>query len=404
MKVVGILLVLTLMGSTISLAQPFLQLPIQGNYGTDFIIVNYVDWEESVDILDHQCGNKTYNGHQGTDFMLRSFYTMDSGINVLAAADGIVTYIKEGLFDREKTSDVSKGFGNYIAIKHFNGFYSYYAHLAKNSVVVEVGDTVKAGDYIALVGSSGNSSDPHLHFELWYDSIQLVDPFKGICGNSHSVWLETPDYDTSFNIWTSGLTNFIPTLDTLREELPKLNHFTKADESITYWSILYGVRKGDTLKINWYTPSGLLWFINSNEVPFDAWYFYYWDYIDVPAMNIDGEWSARLFRNNSFVDEIKFTSELVASTKEIKSSQFLNAYPNPVNNSSTIVWQTKLGGYTILELLDIFGNRIKTLVDDYRQAGEYSLNFDSQELPAGSYFYQLKVGDIITIKKIIVIK
>lgn len=398
------LFILTLLKSTISLAQPFLQLPIEGNYGTDFIIVNYVDWDESDEIVDHQCGNKTYNGHQGTDFVIRSFYTMDSGIHVLAAADGIVTYVEEGLFDREKTSDVSKGFGNYIAIRHFNDYYTYYAHLAKNSVVVEVGDTVKAGDYMALVGSSGNSTDPHLHFELWYDSIQLVDPFKGVCGNSLSAWLEEPDYDTSFNIWTSGLTNFIPTLDTLREEPPVLNHFTKADESITYWSILYGVRQGDTLIINWYTPDGSLWFINSYEVPFDAWYFYYWNYIDVPALNVEGEWSARLFRNNSLVDEITFTSEFVASTKEIKSSPFLHAFPNPVHTTSTIVWQSKLSGHTILELVDIFGNRVETLVDDYRQAGEYSLKFDSRELPAGLYYYQLRVGDIMTTKKIIIIK
>ena len=67
--------------------------PIEGIYGKEYIIVNYVDWGLSSSIKDHHCGSKTYNGHQGTDFVIRSFPLMDSGIFVLAVDTGIVTPI-----------------------------------------------------------------------------------------------------------------------------------------------------------------------------------------------------------------------------------------------------------------------------------------------------------------------
>ncbi len=388
----------------IAWGQPFLKLPVRGNYGSDFIVVNYVDWKAGNGILDYHCGNKTYDGHQGTDFVIRSFFAMDKGIDVLAAADGVVIDVKDGFFDREKSSDISKGFGNYIAIKHFNGYFSYYAHLAKGSIVVSIGDTLKAGDTIAKVGSSGNSTDPHLHFELWYDSVQLVDPFEGTCGNSRSLWLEMLPYDTSFHIWTSGLTNFIPTLDELREEPKKLNHFTNADEFITYWAILYGLKKGDSLVIKWYSPTGLLWFTNHYYAKSDAWYFYYWNYIHVPHSATEGKWSAQLFRNSSFVDEITFTTQIPNSAKEEDVIQSFAAYPNPLNHENTISWQSESGGYTKLDILDIFGNQIKTLVDEYRHPGKHTINYDSKELTSGIYFYQLKVGNQIATKKIIIIK
>jgi len=63
-----------------------------------------------------------------------------------------------------------KGFkyvmGNHVIVKHPNGEYSFYLHLKRNSVRVKLGDIVKQGQFLADLGSSGNSTEPHLHFHL----------------------------------------------------------------------------------------------------------------------------------------------------------------------------------------------------------------------------------------------
>ena len=60
-------------------------------------------------------------------------------------------------------------------ISHGGGFYSYYGHAQR--VLVDQGDNVQKGQPIAYLGSSGPSSAPHLHFEIWKNG-EPVDPIK----------------------------------------------------------------------------------------------------------------------------------------------------------------------------------------------------------------------------------
>jgi len=56
--------------------------------------------------------------------------------------------------------------GNYVVIRHAADEFTYYAHLSQGTIRVKAGDKVRAGQVIALAGSTGNSSEPHLHFQL----------------------------------------------------------------------------------------------------------------------------------------------------------------------------------------------------------------------------------------------
>ena len=76
--------------------------------------------------------------------------------NILAVAGGVVTW-----------SGVRDGYGRTIDIDHGNGYMTRYAHNETNSV--DVGDRVRAGDPIALMGSSGRATSTHVHFEVWYE-------------------------------------------------------------------------------------------------------------------------------------------------------------------------------------------------------------------------------------------
>jgi len=160
--------------------------PMEGENLVDYAIVNHVDHDDGVDqLLDYMCYERTYDGHQGTDFVLRGFHQMDEGGDIYATADGQVITVVDHLFDRNKEKN-DEGFGNYIAIYHPQGFYTYSAHIRTDSALVEVGDWVTAGQPIAQVASSGNSTDPHLHLEIWYPGV-LVDPYLGPCGEDLAI-------------------------------------------------------------------------------------------------------------------------------------------------------------------------------------------------------------------------
>jgi murein DD-endopeptidase MepM/ murein hydrolase activator NlpD len=95
--------------------------------------------------------------HYGLDFGAAS------GSEVLAARDGVVLYAGNGY----------QGYGNLIILEHGDGYQTLYAHNRK--LVAHAGDSVRAGDVIALVGASGNASGPHLHFEVRRNQ-HAVDP------------------------------------------------------------------------------------------------------------------------------------------------------------------------------------------------------------------------------------
>lgn len=93
--------------------------------------------------------------HKGLDI------AASNGTPIKAAADGVVTYAKYN----------SGGYGNLVKISHGNGVESYYGHCSK--LYVKEGQTVKAGDTIAAVGSTGYSTGNHLHFEIRLNGTQV---------------------------------------------------------------------------------------------------------------------------------------------------------------------------------------------------------------------------------------
>lgn len=89
------------------------------------------------------------------------------GAEVLAAADGTVRVVVDGVPENQPgvMDDVVLP-GNMIAIEHGPGEFAHYCHLQPGSARVKPGDSVQAGQVIGLVGNSGNSSEPHLHFHV----------------------------------------------------------------------------------------------------------------------------------------------------------------------------------------------------------------------------------------------
>lgn len=98
---------------------------------------------------------------------------VDYGATVRAAAGGTVIEMKDGLPDQVPgklpapgTITIETVDGNHVVIDHGNGLFTFYAHLIAGSVTVKVGDHVLARQKLGLLGNSGNTSAPHLHFHV----------------------------------------------------------------------------------------------------------------------------------------------------------------------------------------------------------------------------------------------
>ncbi|MGD1008486.1 MAG: T9SS type A sorting domain-containing protein [Ignavibacteriaceae bacterium] len=79
-------------------------------------------------------------------------------------------------------------------------------------------------------------------------------------------------------------------------------------------------------------------------------------------------------------------------------------YPNPFNPTTEIKYSIANTGFVILEVYDVVGNKIGTLINQMQSPGKYSAVFSAGNLPSGIYFYQLKVGNLTETKKMLLLK
>lgn len=93
-------------------------------------------------------------------------FKMKRGSRICAARDGVVIRAKED-GNRGGLKRKYRPYGNYVIIQHSDSSRAGYWHLQKEGVLVNVGDTVKKGQVIALSGKTGYSFMPHLHFLVW---------------------------------------------------------------------------------------------------------------------------------------------------------------------------------------------------------------------------------------------
>jgi murein DD-endopeptidase MepM/ murein hydrolase activator NlpD len=146
-----------------------------------------------------------YDEHDGSDFMLDGgFDAMDAGSTVIVAAlAGTVEDTDDGNYDRchsdMGTQDVDcDGHpmqANYVILEHEGGYRTLYWHMKTDSVAVQPGQQVERGAALGLVGSSGYSSAPHLHFELQGPDGEAIDPYAGEHSQPETWWCEQGDHD-----------------------------------------------------------------------------------------------------------------------------------------------------------------------------------------------------------------
>lgn len=208
---------------------PELSFPVACTIGEDCWYVAFMDLDLGAAYHDHMCGVRTYEAHKGTDIAPKQ--TLVRTLDVVAAAAGKVLGTRDGLDDTPMESEdparASAKCGNGVRLDHGDGWTTQYCHMQKGSVAVQKGTSVKAGQKLGQIGSSGWSELPHLHFQLENDG-QPIDPFLGSgpsagaqCvasrGLATGLWRDARDHNADsyqpVYVRSIGLTTDTPTGD-----------------------------------------------------------------------------------------------------------------------------------------------------------------------------------------------
>jgi hypothetical protein len=114
----------------------------------------------------------------------------------------------------------------------------------------------------------------------------------------------------------------------------------------------------------------------------------------------DGLGGIQIYRN------LLVTPVSVEPDDEVVINDFIlgQNYPNPFNPSTVISYQLPVNSNVTLKVCDVLGNEVATLVDEEQPSGRYEIEFNASILPSGVYFYQLKTGNYLETKKMVLLK
>lgn len=364
-------------------------------YSNVWSISNYVDHNPNYPNLvqDWACGDRTYdtsNGynHKGIDIYTWPFswYQMDNDQAwVVAAADGVIVGKNDGNFDRNCAFNSLNW--NAVYIQHSDGSVAWYGHLKNGSLTSKsIGEFVQAGEKIGVVGSSGNSTGPHLHFEVYDLNNQLVDTYQGTC----NTWSSSVD-----SWWINQKPYQDPKINAVLTHSQQINFNSCPQTESTYLndnfaagsSVIIAIYLADQLP----GTSGLIEIIrpdNSVATSFtktftDFYYgsWWYWTYSSV-TFNQPGVWKLR-FTYLGNVVEHNFEYGTLANQSFIDIP--FQIYPNPTKDFIVIENKNNIKIKEI-KLLDLSGKTVVNYDSMERKldlsglsAGVYVLAINSEE-------------------------
>ncbi|TBX69514.1 T9SS type A sorting domain-containing protein [Flavobacterium silvisoli] len=372
----------------------------------------YVDQNTATTaIQDYDCGTNTYDGHHGTDIAIwpYSFYKMDNNqIEVVAAAAGTIIQKADGNFDRNCSSNTLTA--NSIIIQHADGTYALYWHMKKNSVTTKnVGQTVAAGEYLGIVGSSGSASGPHLHFEIWSGNTNTTykDPYSGSCNllNVNSWWAsQKPHTDPAIMKVSVNTTDNImpgcPTTETPNESDVYVIPFQGDGLPAGYAKFYVFLRE---IPANSLLTMRIL---NPNGTAFSSWTY------TVPTLNKISYWGfSKLLptTDGNYIFDATYNGQTCSKSftithslgiNDVTTADSFNIFPNPTSDEFSLsVYSLESKTYTYC-LSNITGQIIETdkiTINNHK----WEKSFLISSLSKGIYFLTLNDSNSQIVKKII---
>lgn len=250
---------------------PQLTLPIACKIGQSCAIQNYVDVDPTAGVRDYHCGARTYDKHDGIDFRIRSMADARRGVAVLAAADGTVLSLRDGMADISvkivgPASVAGRECGNGVVVDNGSGVQTQYCHMLRGSLVVKPGQAVKAGTPLGKVGMSGDAEFPHLHF-IVRQAGKAIDPFgygakPGACGRGRSLWAPAAGLDDPYRageVLNMGFATGPVTMAAVEESgADQPPRPTRDAPAIVAFVRAIGLEGGDVQTLSLATPDGTI--------------------------------------------------------------------------------------------------------------------------------------------------
>lgn len=305
-RILALLALLAAAGGAAAQEAPRLQLPLDCALPERCAVQFYVDRTPGAVVSDYRCGRRSYDTHRGTDFRVLSPEDFRAGVPVLAAAAGRVHAVRDGMddvdvFELGRGKVENQASGNVVVIAHGGGWSSTYAHLRKGSIAVRKNQSVAAGDKLGVVGLSGDTNFPHLHFELRRGSRTIVDPFAPETGADCAA--PGPTLWTPEALAAMAYTPIMSKAGFATRELSRAEAtYGRAPEArpaagaqnLVLWFEVYGLARGDQISVQWGLPGGnwrkpatLVW---NSDVP----YAFRNGVLGLPAPLPRGDYAVRL--------------------------------------------------------------------------------------------------------------
>jgi hypothetical protein len=204
-------------------------------------------------------------------------------------------------------------------------------------------------------------------------NIEFKDETNGILiANTNSLWKTTDGGNNWSPTFYSG--NFSP----------RLISFVPG----TWGTYVFAAQGGSN-----YTPDN-----GNSYVPIDSDGHFHLDFASSSVGWTDGTTSGYIYKWVGTFVSMEDDNFLITEYKLEQN------YPNPFNPSTRIKYQVSSISFASLVVFDILGNEIETLVNEEKPSGTYEITWYAENLPSGVYFYQLKAGDFIHSKKMVLLK
>jgi hypothetical protein len=232
---------------------PPLLFPVDCTLGETCFLQQFVDRDPGPGARAFDCGPQSYDGHTGTDIRTTDMEAMAGGVTVIAAADGVVRGLRDGVPDGgTPLAPDGQGCGNGVVLTHPDGWETQYCHLMQGSIAVTQGQTVTAGTPLGLIGYSGFTEFPHLEFILRRDGT-VIDPFDpgdaAACATGAAPLWSAPLPNPGGGILTAGFAEGVPEFDAIQAGAAETGAIPSRTAALVLWAYVHGGRDGDTLSL-----------------------------------------------------------------------------------------------------------------------------------------------------------